>query len=149
MGRFAGQYAKPRSHETETRDGVTLPCFRGYLVNRPAFTLADRTPDPQLLLRGYERAAVTLNFIRGLVEGGFADLHHPDQWDLGFFDHAEQAADYRKITEAIVEAVSFLETITERPLNELRRTEFYTSHEGLHLDYERAQTRQVPRREDA
>ena len=147
VGRFAGQYAKPRSQDTETRDGQTLPSFRGYLVNRPEFTLPSRTPDPHLLIRGYERAALTLNFIRGLVEGGFADLHHPDQWDLGFFDHAAQARDYRKITEEIVDSVSFLETMAERPFNELSRTEFFTSHEGLHLDYEQAQTRGVPRRE--
>jgi 3-deoxy-7-phosphoheptulonate synthase len=146
MGRFAGQYAKPRSKDTETRDGVTLPCFRGYLVNRPEFTKEDRTPNPRLLLRGYERAALTLNFIRGLVEGGFADLHHPDQWDLGFVEHAEQEHDYRKITEAIVNSVCFLETVAERPLNEIGRVEFFTCHEGLHLDYERAQTRRVPRR---
>ncbi len=132
--------------DTETRDGVTLPCFRGYLVNRPAFSREDRTPDPRLLLQGYERAALTLNFIRGLVAGGFADLHHPDQWDLGFVEHAEHQQDYRKITEAIVNSVWFLETVAERPLNEIGRVEFFTSHEGLHLDYERAQTRRVPRR---
>jgi 3-deoxy-7-phosphoheptulonate synthase len=147
VGRFAGQYAKPRSQDTETRDGVTLPSFRGYLVNLPPFTLESRTPDPQLLIRCYARAALTLNFIRGLVEGGFADFHHPDQWDLGFFEHAAQARDYRKITNEIVDSVGFLETVAERPLNELSRTEFFTSHEGLHLDYEQAQTRRVPRRE--
>jgi len=146
MGRFAGQYAKPRSKDTETRDGVTLPCFRGYLVNRPEFSEEDRTPDPRLLLQGYERAALTLNFIRGLSAGGFADLRNPDQWDLGFVKHAEHKQDYREITEAIVNSVFFLETVAERPLNEIGRVEFFTSHEGLHLDYERAQTRRVPRR---
>jgi 3-deoxy-7-phosphoheptulonate synthase len=146
VGRFAGQYAKPRSRETETRDGVTLPSFRGHLVNRPAFTLDDRTPDPELLLRGYERAGLTLNFIRGLVEGGFADLHHPEQWDLGFVDLAHRAADYRKIMESILDSVRFLETVAGRKLSELTRVEFFASHEGLHLDYEQAQTRQVPRR---
>ena len=83
VGRFAGQYAKPRSADTETRDGVTLPSYRGDLVNRPGFTAAEREPDPELLLRGYERAALTLNFIRALVDGGFADLHHPEYWDSG------------------------------------------------------------------
>ncbi|HNR23616.1 MAG TPA: 3-deoxy-7-phosphoheptulonate synthase, partial [Steroidobacteraceae bacterium] len=84
VGRMAGQYAKPRSADTETRDGVTLPSYRGDLVNHPEFTAEARTPDPTLLLRGYERAALTLNFTRALVAGGFADLHHPEYWDLGF-----------------------------------------------------------------
>ena len=84
VGRIAGQYAKPRSADIETRDGVTLPSYRGDLVNRPEFTAAARAPDPQLLLRGYERAALTLNFVRALIDGGFADLHHPEYWDLGF-----------------------------------------------------------------
>ncbi len=84
VGRFAGQYAKPRSADTETRDGVTLPSYRGDNVNRPGFTAAEREPDPELLLRGYERASLTLNFVRALIDGGFADLHHPEYWDLGF-----------------------------------------------------------------
>ena len=91
VGRFAGQYAKPRSADTETRDGVTLPSYRGDLVNRPGFTAAEREPDPELLLRGYERAALTLNFVRALVDGGFADLHHPEYWDLGFVHHSPLA----------------------------------------------------------
>src|SRR5579862_8292972 len=78
IGRFAGQYAKPRSAADETRDGLTLPAFRGDNINRPEFTTEARTPDPQLLLRGYERSALTLNFTRALVKGGFADLHHPE-----------------------------------------------------------------------
>ena len=78
IGRFAGQYAKPRSADEETKDGVTLPCYRGDLVNHPGFTLAERTPDPQLLLRGYERAALTLNFIRSLADGGFVTVFEDD-----------------------------------------------------------------------
>src|SRR5690349_8985213 len=84
IGRMAGQYAKPRSADTETRDGVTLPSYRGDIINRPGFTLQERDPDPDLLLRGYERAALTLNFVRALIDGGFADLHHPEYWDLDF-----------------------------------------------------------------
>ena len=84
VGRMAGQYAKPRSADTETRNGVTLPAFRGDRVNRSEFTPTAREPDPTLLLRGYERAALTLNFVRALCDGGFADLHHPKNWDLGF-----------------------------------------------------------------
>lgn len=77
IGRIAGQYAKPRSADSETRGDVTLPAYRGDLVNRDAFTAEDRAPDPMLMLRGYERAALTLNFVRALTDGGFADLHHP------------------------------------------------------------------------
>jgi 3-deoxy-7-phosphoheptulonate synthase len=146
VGRFAGQYAKPRSAELETRNGVTLPSYRGDLINRPGFTREERTPDPALLLRGYERAALTLNFIRGLSDGGFADLHHPEFWDLDFFNHSERSADYRAIVDAVSSAVRFFETIAGSAIGELDRVEFYSSHEGLHLDYEQAQTRQVPRR---
>src|SRR5690606_18757689 len=77
IGRFAGQYAKPRSADTETREGVTLPSYRGDLVNAPEFTALARAPDPQRLLEGHARSAMTINFVRGLIEGGFADLHHP------------------------------------------------------------------------
>ncbi|NQU21873.1 MAG: 3-deoxy-7-phosphoheptulonate synthase [Candidatus Nealsonbacteria bacterium] len=146
VGRFAGQYAKPRSAEFETRDGVTLPSYRGDLVNRIAFTPEDRTPDPTLLLRGHERAAMTLNFIRSLVQGGFADFHHPELWDLDFLDCAARSQDYRRIMDAVGDAIRFLETVAGQSLAELSRVEFFTSHEALHLDYERAQTRHVPRR---
>ena len=93
VGRFAGQYAKPRSSDTETRNGLTLPSFRGTNINQSGFTVADRTPEPELLLRGYEHAALTLNFCRGLLEGGFADLHHPEYWNLDFVNGAEQAGE--------------------------------------------------------
>ncbi len=146
VGRIAGQYAKPRSSPTETRNGLTLPSFRGWLINRPGFSLQERTPDPELMLRGYERAALTINFIRGLVEGGFADFHHPEFWDLGFVNHSAYAEEYRRIVQAIGSSIRFLETVAGRRLYEITRVEFYTSHEGLHLPYEQAQTRQVPRR---
>ncbi|NLX54929.1 MAG: 3-deoxy-7-phosphoheptulonate synthase class II [Planctomycetaceae bacterium] len=146
VGRVAGQYAKPRSMETETRDGVTLLSYRGNLINRPKFTAEDRTPDPRLLLRGYERAALTINFIRGLIDGGFADIHHPEQWNLDFVSHASRSDDYRRIVRSIDRSVYFLEAIVGRRLDELTRADFYTSHDGLHLAYEQAQTRQVPRR---
>jgi 3-deoxy-7-phosphoheptulonate synthase len=146
VGRFAGQYAKPRSTDIETRNGVTLPSYRGPLINKPGFTPAERQPNPDLLLEGYHRAALTINFIRGLVDGGFADLHHPEQWNLDFMQHSEQSGDFRRIVDTISEAVRFTETIAGRRLDELSRVAFFTSHEGLHLDYEQAQTRQVPRR---
>jgi 3-deoxy-7-phosphoheptulonate synthase len=147
VGRFAGQYAKPRSSNTETREGVGLPSYRGDLVNRLEFTEKDRVPDPELLLRGYERAALTLNFIRSLVDGGFADLHHPEYWDLGFVTHSARAEEYRRLTKAIGESIRFMEAVGGHPISEAGRVDFFTSHEGLHLQYEQAQTRQVPRRE--
>ncbi len=147
VGRFAGQYAKPRSSETEARDGVELPTYRGDLVNRVAFTREDRTPDPRLLLRGYERAALTLNFVRALADGGFADLHHPEYWNLDFIEHAELREEYGRVVASIRESVEFMEAVLGREPASLRRVDFFTSHEGLALHYEQAQTRRVPRRE--
>jgi len=147
VGRFAGQYAKPRSSDTETREGLTLPSYRGDLVNGPGFTVEERTPDPQRLLRGYERAALTLNFIRSLVEGGFADLRHPEYWDLGFVRHSKRAAEYQRMVDSIGDSLRFMETLAGTSVGEISRVDFFTSHEGLHLLYESAQTRRVPHRE--
>jgi 3-deoxy-7-phosphoheptulonate synthase len=146
VGRFAGQYAKPRSEDLEARDGMTLPSYRGELINRAPYTQADRTPDPALLLRGYERSALTLNFIRSLIDGGFADLHHPEYWDLAWVKHSVHAEEYRRRVAAIGDSLNFLETLAGRQAGEMNRIDYYTSHEGLHLLYEQAQTRQVPRR---
>ena len=146
VGRFAGQYAKPRSTQTETRKGVSLPAYRGDLINRPAFEAAGRTPDPELLLRGYERAALTINFIRALIDGGFADLHHPEYWELAFVRKSPLAAEYMRMVESIGESLRFMETLTGNTMAEMNRVDFFTSHEGLVLPYEEAQTRQVPRR---
>lgn len=147
VGRFAGQYAKPRSENRERRGEVSLPSYRGDLINHPGWDPAERDADPQLLLRGYERAGLTLNFIRSLVAGGFADLHHPEYWDLDFVRHAPLAAEYQGIVESIGEALRFMETLAGREVGEMNRVDFYTSHEGLHLLYEQAQTRRVPHRE--
>lgn len=146
VGRFAGQYAKPRSVDTETRNGVVLPAYRGDLINRPGFEAAERIPDPTRLLRGYERAALTVNFIRALIDGGFADLHHPEYWELSFVGKSPLAAEYTRRVEAIGESLRFMETLTGSRIAEMNRVDFFTSHEGLHLLYEQAQTRQVPRR---
>jgi 3-deoxy-7-phosphoheptulonate synthase len=145
VGRFAGQYAKPRSTDTETRDGLTLPSYRGDLVNHPEFTPEARRPDPQLLLRGYERAALTLNFVRALIDGGFADLHHPEYWGLGFVRHAKLRDAYERIVESLGDALDFFESVTGQAVHTLARSEFFASHEGLHLLYEMAQTRFIPR----
>jgi len=146
IGRFAGQYAKPRSAAEETRDGLTLPAFRGDNINRPEFTLEARTPDPQLLLRGYERAALTLNFVRALIKGGFADLHHPEYFDLDWVQNSPLAEGYHRMVETIGESVRFMEHVLGIRAGETDRIDFFTAHEALHLGYEEAQTRQVPRR---
>lgn len=145
IGRMAGQYAKPRSADTETRDGLTLPCYRGDIVNHPGFTAADREPDPQLLLRGYERAALTLNFVRSLIDGGFADLHHPEYWDLDFVRHSPLRDRYERIVTSISDALDFFESMRGKSVEESDRVNFYASHEGLHLLYEQAQTRYIAR----
>ena len=147
LGRMAGQYAKPRSADTETRDGVTLPSYRGDIVNRAPFTAADREPDPQLLLRGYERAALTLNFVRALIDGGFADLHHPEYWNLSFLHHSPLREAYQQIVDSIANSLDFFESMSGRPVHEASRVEFFASHEGLHLLYEQAQTRFIPRQQ--
>jgi 3-deoxy-7-phosphoheptulonate synthase len=147
IGRMSGQYAKPRSADMETRDGVELPSFRGDLVNRGDFTESDRVPDPELLLRGYERSALTLNFIRSLIDGGFADLHHPENWDLDWVQHSPMADEYHAIVKAIADGLNFFETVVGQPAHAVDRIEFYTSHEGLHLHYEQAQTRFLEHRQ--
>lgn len=154
VGRFAGQYAKPRSNAEETRvvDGspVSLPSYYGDLVNGVDFTAEARRPDPERMVVGYQHAAMTLNFIRSLLDGGFADLHHPEYWDLGFLRHAalpiEVRAEYERMTQRLSDGLRFMEAVGERTVAELTRMEFFTSHEGLNLLYESAQTRKVPRR---
>ncbi len=148
LGRMAGQYAKPRSSDMETRGDVTLPCYRGDIVNKNEFTPESRRPDPLLLLRGYERSALTMNFIRGLSEGGFADLHHPENWNLTFVDQAkgEVAKRYQQLVGSLGNAIRFVETIMGSDHQELKRVDFYTSHEALHLAYESALTRKSVRR---
>src|SRR3984957_20183574 len=145
VGRMAGQYAKPRSADTETREGITLPAYRGDLVNRPEFAADARRADPQLLLRGYERAALTLNFVRALVDGGFADLHHPEYWDLGFVRHAQLREAYERTARSIGDALDFFESLSGKRVHEATRVDFFASHEGLHLLYEQAQTRYIAR----
>lgn len=150
VGRFAGQYAKPRSKPTEIRDGVELPSYFGDLVNRQDFSVQARTPDPELLLQAYLHSAATLNFVRSLTMGGFADLHHPEFWDLSNLSRAELPADlrteYTRMTREIGESIRFMEALGEAKVDELTRVEFFASHEGLSLHYEAAQTRKVPRR---
>ncbi len=145
VGRFAGQYAKPRSADMETIDGVSLPSYRGDLVNAPAFTEAARVPDPRRMIKGHARSAMTMNFVRSLIDGGFADLHHPEYWNLGWVGHSPLADEYRHMVAAIGDAVRFMETLSGQEVHNLNRVDFYTSHEALLLPYEESQTRQVPR----
>lgn len=146
VGRIAGQYAKPRSAATEAMGGVELPSYRGDLVNRVGFTAGDRLVDPQLLLRAYERAGLTLNFIRSLMYSGFADLHQTENWNLGFMNKTEAQTSYSKIVESVRDAVQFMDLFIDGRLEDLHHVDIFTSHEALHLYYEQAQTRRVPRR---
>ena len=144
VGRFAGQYAKPRSADTETRDGLTLPSFRGDVVNAPAFTAEARRADPQRLIQAHAHSALTMNFVRALIDGGFADLHHPEYWDLAWVEHSPLAAEYRQMVASIGDSLRFMETLAG-PIASFSRVDFFTSHEALLLHYEQALTRQVPR----
>jgi 3-deoxy-7-phosphoheptulonate synthase len=143
VGRIAGQYAKPRSSDFETIDGITLPSYRGDIVNSPEFTPTAREPNSKLLLQAYSCSAMTLNFIRALLDGGFADLHHPQRWDLGFVEHSTQKEEYQHIVNSIEDALDFLKSIDGIRASNLSKVDFYTSHEALHLHYEQALTRQL------
>ncbi len=155
VGRFAGQYAKPRSSPTETRtvngQPLALPSYFGDMVNQAPFTPAARTPDPDRLVQAYHHAAVTLNFVRSLCDAGFADLHHPEYWNLSFFSHDSLSEDvrrqYESMSRELASALRFMEALGEKSVDDLSRTSFYTSHEGLVLEYEAALTRRVPRRD--
>jgi 3-deoxy-7-phosphoheptulonate synthase len=147
VGRFAGQYAKPRSSDVETRDGVTLPSYRGDLVNSVEFTPQARQPDPRRLIKGHASSSMTMNFVRALVDGGFADLHHPEYWNLSWVQHSPLADEFQRLADSLGRAVNFMETISGRRAGSLKRVDFYTSHEALHLHYEQAVTRKVPRQQ--
>ena len=145
VGRFAGQYAKPRSADLEEKNGVSLPSYRGDFINQPGFSPEERTPDPRRMVKGHARSAMTMNFVRALIDGGFADLHHPEYWDLDWVGHSPLSDEYRNMVAAVGDAVRFMETISGTAMNNLNRADFYTSHEALLLPYEEALTRQVPR----
>ena len=144
VGRMAGQFAKPRSAPTEMQDDVELPSYRGDIINGIDFDEAARVPDPTRLLQAYSQAAATLNLLRAFAQGGYADLHAVQRWNLGFVEGTEAAARYREMAERITEALNFMEAcgITGEAVQEVRHTDFYTSHEALHLPFEEALTRQ-------
>ena len=143
VGRIAGQFAKPRSAPTETRDGVTLPSYRGDNINGMEFDAAARTPDPQRLLKAYGQSAATLNLIRAFARGGYADLHNVHRWNLEFVSGDRQSDRYRDLADKISEALSFMEAcgVTGDQVRALRETDFFTSHEALLLGFEQAMTR--------
>ena len=139
MGRMAGQFAKPRSSDTETRGDITLPAYRGDIVNGYDFTEESRVPDPNRMLKAYHTSASTLNLIRAFTQGGFADLRSVHEWNRGFADNPANAR-YQSLAQEIDRAIKFM-AACGADFNELRTTEFYVSHEGLLMDYERPLTR--------
>jgi 3-deoxy-7-phosphoheptulonate synthase len=143
VGRMAGQFAKPRSSPTETIGDVTLPSYRGDIINGMDFDAASRTPDPQRLLQAYGQSASTLNLLRAFAGGGYADLYNIHRWTLGFVDDSPQGARYRALSEKISEALTFMAAIGVTPEShpDLHRVEFFTSHEALLLGFEEAMTR--------
>jgi 3-deoxy-7-phosphoheptulonate synthase len=143
LGRMAGQYAKPRSSDTETVGGVTLPSYRGDTINGPAFTAEDRVPDPGRMETGYFQSAGTLNLLRAFASGGYADLHEVHRWNLSFVARSPLVEQYRDLAARIDETLGFMAAcgITSGTTPQIRETDFYTSHEALLLPYEQALTR--------
>src|SRR5690606_8550511 len=113
--------------------GVTLPSYRGDIINGIGFTKAERTPDPRRLLEAYSTSALTLNFVRSLVGGGFADLHHPEYWNQGFVHESDLAAEYQQMLDTVQAALAFAESVADGPISGLKEASFYISHEALHL----------------
>jgi 3-deoxy-7-phosphoheptulonate synthase len=140
VARMAGQFAKPRSDDTETQDGVTLPSYRGDMVNGMAFSDADRAPDPERMVQVYNQSAATLNLMRAFASGGYADLHAVQRWNLDFAARSPQAERYQALASRISEALDFMQAcgITSKTAPQLRETEVFTSHEALLLPYEEA-----------
>ncbi len=143
LGRIAGQFAKPRSDDMETRGGVSLPSYRGDIINGLDFTVEARVPDPKRMLRVYNQSASTLNLLRAFAQGGYADLNKVHQWNLGFVERSLQAERFNDMAKRISESLEFMAAcgITGETTRAIRETEFYTSHEALLLPYEQALTR--------
>jgi len=143
IGRMAGQFAKPRSSDEETQGGVTLPSYRGDIINGPEFTAEARIPDPARLEFGYCQSASTLNLLRAFASGGYADLHEVHRWNLDFIERSPLAERYRDLAHRIDETLSFMAAcgMTSATTRDMRETDFYVSHEALLLPYEQALTR--------
>ncbi|WP_071871231.1 class II 3-deoxy-7-phosphoheptulonate synthase [Atopomonas hussainii] len=143
VGRMAGQFAKPRSSGAETQNGITLPAYRGDIVNGIGFTEAERTPDPERLLAAYHQATATLNLLRAFAGGGFADLHQVHQWNLDFIANSAMAERYQQLAARIDETLAFMRAcgFDSDRAPQLKETSFFTAHEALLLNYEQALTR--------
>ncbi|HUC61933.1 MAG TPA: 3-deoxy-7-phosphoheptulonate synthase class II [Alphaproteobacteria bacterium] len=143
VGRMAGQFAKPRSDETETKDGVTLASYRGDIINGIEFDLEARLPDPQRMVQAYNQSAATLNLVRAFALGGYADLHEVHRWNQDFVRKSSAGARFEELAGRIAEALGFMEAcgLTSATSRAVREVSFYTSHEALLLPYERALTR--------
>lgn len=144
VGRLGGQFAKPRSSDTETVDGVTLPSYRGDIINGVEFSAEARVPDPYRMVQAYNQSAATLNLLRAFATGGLADLHQVHAWNLGFVGQNEMAKKYDELSRQIDDSLRFMAAcgITSDKYQTLRETDFFTSHEALLLPYEEAFTRQ-------
>jgi 3-deoxy-7-phosphoheptulonate synthase len=143
VGRLAGQFAKPRSSDVETVDGVSLPSYRGDMVNGMEFTAEARAPDPARMIRCYNQSAATLNLLRAFAQGGYADLHQVHLWNLNFVADSPQGHRYRDLANRLDEALEFIAAcgITAATTPQIRETDFFTSHEALLLNFEQAMTR--------
>ena len=143
VGRLAGQFAKPRSSDVEEQNGVTLPSYRGDMVNDMAFSEEGRMPDPERMVQVYNQSAATLNLLRAFAQGGYANLQEVHRWNLEFVSSGEQAQKYAELADRIDEAMTFMAAcgLTPDAAPQLRETDFYTSHEALLLGYEEAMTR--------
>ncbi len=143
LGRLAGQFAKPRSSGVETVGAVTLPSYRGDMINAMEFTPEARTPDPQRLIQAYNQSAATLNLLRAFAQGGYADLQKVHQWNLGFVADSPLGARYRDLADRLDETLEFMAAcgLTSETTPQIRETDFFTSHEALLLPYEEAMTR--------
>jgi len=140
VGRMAGQFAKPRSNDNETRGDVTLPAYRGDAVNDLEFTLESRTPDPDRLVRVYNTSSATLNLVRAFTQGGFADLRQVHEWNKGFIRDSSVGERYEEMAKEIGRALAFMTSAGVSP-EEFKTVDFYSSHEALILEYEKALTR--------
>jgi 3-deoxy-7-phosphoheptulonate synthase len=143
LGRLAGQFAKPRSTPNETIGDVSLPSYRGDIVNGMEFTAQARHPDPQRMVQAYSQSAATLNLLRAFAQGGYADLHQVHLWNQGFVARSPQGERYRELADRLTETLDFMAAcgFTSATSPQIRETEFFTSHEALLLPYEQALTR--------
>src|ERR671927_1951155 len=143
VGRLAGQFAKPRSSDTETQNGVTLPSYRGDIINSLDFDETGREPDPQRMVQAFSQSAATLNLLRAFAQGGYADLHRVHSWNQGFVANSPQGERYQELADRLTETLDFMAAcgLTSETTPQIRETEFFTSHEALLLPYEQALTR--------